>query len=78
MLLLISNLLCSMFVVIKNMGDYNLVYTTSNSIKLSIAYIVLSIFIGCIVGLIIVICHKYFNINVEVKNEKEKGIKNNK
>lgn len=78
MLLLISNLICSILVLIKSSEDYSIVLNASNSIKFSIIYIILSIFIGCIVGFIITIFDKYFNINIEVKYDKKKSIKNSK
>ena len=78
MLLLINNLLTSILVLFKNSDDFNIVYSATNSVKMSIAYIFLSIFIGCIVGLLITIFDKYLNINVEVKHEKKKSTKNSK
>ena len=77
-LLLLSNLICSILVLIKNSEDCNIVLNAANSIKFSIIYIILSIFIGCIVGFIITVVDKYFSINIEVCHEKKKSIKNNK
>ena len=78
MLLVITNLLTSIFVMFKNSDDFNIVYSATNSVKMSITYIFLSIFIGCITGLIITIFDKYLKIDVEVKHEKKKSTKNNK
>ena len=77
-LLLITNLICSAFVLFKNSGEYSIVYNATNSTKFSVAYIIFSIFISLIVGLIITIFDKYLKINVEVKHEKNKSIKNYK
>ena len=78
MIVLLSNLICTILVFIKNDVDCNIVNYVSSSMNFSIIYIILSIFIGCIIGFIITIIDKYLSINVEVKYEKKKSSKNSK
>ena len=78
MLLVLTNLVCTILVVIKNKSDYGIVEYAASSMKFSIIYIILSIFISCIIGFIIVVIYKYMSINIEVKHEKKERNKNNK
>lgn len=79
MLLLISNLICTFLTLTVTKKDLNIVKYASSSAKFSLLYIVLLIFVGCIIGFIITIVVKYFRINIEVKHEKSsKRIKNSK
>ena len=75
MILILSNLICTILVLLVNKNDCNIVEYAASSMKFSIIYIVLSIFIGCIIGFIITIIDKYFSIDIEVKYEKKKSSK---
>ena len=75
-LVLLTNFICSILVLLKNSADCNIVLNASNSLKFSLIYIAISIFVGYIIGFIITFVDKYFNINVEVV--REKNTKNSK
>ena len=77
-IILLSNLVCTFLVLIKNNNDCNIVEYASSSMNFSIIYIIFYIFIGCIIGFIITVIEKYFSINVEVKYEKKISKNNNK
>ena len=79
-ILLLSNLICCILVIIKNKGIYDIASYASGNIGFSIAYIFLSAIIGCIISIILIFAHQYFNISVEVRHEKKtkKSNKNSK
>ena len=78
MIVLLSNIVSTILVLIKNGVDGSIIANVQNSMKFSVAYILLSIFVGCIIGFIIIFLDKYFNISIEVSHENKKNIKNNK
>ena len=80
MILVLTNMICTGLILINNKTDGSIVDNAYYSMFFSVTYMLLSIFIGCIVGFIITIIDKYFNINIEVKHEKKnnKNSKNNK
>ena len=71
MILLLSNLICSILFLLKNRAIYNIVEYMNISMGYAIIYIALSSIIGCIIGFLIIVVSKYFNISIEVKYEKK-------
>ena len=59
MLLVLTNLVSTFLVIIKNKIDSSIVQYALNSMNFSAIYIVLSIFVSCIIGFIIVVIYKY-------------------
>ena len=78
MIILLSNLICTALVYFINNKDCNIVEYAESSMSFSIIYIMISIFIGCIIGFIITIVDKFFSIDVEVKYEKKEKISDKK
>ena len=77
LLTLFSNLVCMLFLIFLNKGEYNLIYYASTNFIFATKYICIMLISNIMLALLFTIVDKYIKIDIEVKNEKKKIVKSN-